>query len=410
MAERNWAGNLEYRATSIHHPADLGELRDLVVGARRIRALGSRHSFNDLADSEHELVVLDRVDPDVRIDEGARTVTFGAGMRYGDLAEVLQGAGWALHNMASLPHISVAGAVATGTHGSGDRNGTLSSAVAGLELLTAEGELVHARRGDAEFDGMVVALGALGIVTRLTLDIQPTFEVRQDVYSDLPWDRVLEDFDAITSSAYSVSLFTNWAGDSIGQVWLKSTTPDAPETLAGAERAPVDRHPLREMPATNATRQGGVPGPWNDRLPHFRMGFTPSNGEELQTEYLVPRRHAVEAIRAVRALGEHITPHLLVTEIRTMAADSLWLSGAFETDAVGIHFTWKKEPEHVLPLLPRIEAALEPYAARPHWGKLFAMDSSRVRTLYPRIDDFDRLVARFDPEGVFSNDYLRRVL
>jgi xylitol oxidase len=357
-------------------------------------------------------VSLAGIDPDVVIDADAGTVTVGAGARYGDLAPLLHERGWALHNLASLPHISIAGAVATGTHGSGDANGTLAAAVSGLELVTATGELLRLRRGDPDFDGAVVSLGALGIVTRVTLDIQPTFDVRQDLYDDLEWTALLSHFDEVTGSAYSVSLFTDWLGDTIGTAWLKSRADAAapPARLLGAARQVVERHMLPDQPASNVTTQGGVVGPWSDRLAHFKLGFTPSNGDELQSEYLVPRRNAVAAIEAVRALGPRIAPLLLITELRTMAADSLWLSGAYGEGAVGIHFTWKPLGAEVTALLPTIEEALLPLGARPHWGKVFTATRTQLEPQYPRLADFRALRDRLDPERKFGNAYLERTI
>ncbi|MBG6054471.1 xylitol oxidase [Salinibacterium sp. CAN_S4] len=402
----NWAKYHEYRASTLHQPGTIDELQQLVSAASTIRALGSRHSFNDLADST-ELVSLAAMDPNIVIDEETETVSFSAGLTYGELGVVLQGAGWALRNLASLPHISVAGAIATGTHGSGVTNGTLARAVSGLEIVTASGELRTIGPVDPEFDGAVVSLGALGIVSRITLDIEPTFDVRQDVFSGLSWNSLLENYDGIVTRAYSTSIFTRWVDDAVGDVWLKSRIGDRkpPQELYGAARAATDLHPLPDASSSSTTTQGGIPGPWIDRLPHFRMGFTPSNGDELQTEYLVPRRHAVAAISAIRGLGDRIAPHLYVSELRTMAADSLWLSGAYETDAVGIHFTWKFEPDAVLALLPVIEDALAPFDARPHWGKLF---HAVRRELYPKLGEFVSLAEELDPTGKFRNDYLQR--
>ena len=402
----NWSRFHEYRATTLHRPRSVDELRETVARAPRIRALGSRHSFSGMADSA-ELVTLDDLPPEIVVDPETETVSFSAGLRYGELGMALQAQGWALRNLASLPHISVAGAIATGTHGSGDRNGTLARAVAGLELVTASGELITIGPIDEDFDGCVVALGALGVVSRITLDIEPTFDVRQDVYEGLTWTRLLENFDAIMGRAYSVSVFTDWSGESVGRVWLKSVigAQRPPGELYGARPVGEPRHPLEGMTPVNTTQQGGVPGPWIDRLPHFRMGFTPSNGEELQSEYLVPRRHALAAIEAVRALSSRVTPLLHISELRSMAADSLWLSGAYETDAVGIHFTWRFEPEAVLAVLPIVEEALAPFEARPHWGKLF---HSVDRSLYPRLGDFVELAERLDPEHKFGNEWLDR--
>jgi len=408
----NWAENHSYEAASVRRPASAAEVRELILGGGRVRALGSRHSFTDLADTAGHLVSLDRFATDLVIDEDAATASFAPGIRYGDLATQLNDRGWALANLASLPHISVAGAVATGTHGSGDHNGTLSTSVAAIEFIDGSGEHVRLWRGDDDFAGAVVGLGALGIVTRITLDIEPTFDVRQDLYNAVPWQAVLENFDTITSSAYSVSLFTNWLGDDVQIAWLKSRTdqPLPPDDLFGASRQTEDEHMLPDQPASNTTQQGGVPGPWNERLAHFKLGFTPSNGDELQSEYLVPRHAIIEALTSIRAIGDRIAPHLLVTELRTMRADDLWLSGAYATDAVGVHFTWKKQPADVAALLPTIEAILLPLGARPHWGKVFAAEVDQLASLYPRFDDFRGLAAKYDPKGVFRNDFLRRKL
>jgi len=335
-------------------------------------------------------------------------------VRYGDLAEALHGEGVALHNLASLPHISVAGAVATATHGSGDGNGNLATAVAALEMVTSDGEVVAAARGDADFDGMVVALGALGAVTRVTLDVEPAYEVRQRVFEGLAWDALHAHFDAITAAGYSVSVFTRW-GETTDQVWVKTRVTDAPEEvrgdLFGAPAAAVDRHPILGIDPVNCTPQLGRPGAWSDRLPHFRMGFTPSAGEEIQSEYVLARRHAAAAIDAVRAIGDVVRPVLQVSEIRTIAADGLWLSPQHGQDTVTIHFTWTREPEAVARALVDVEAALAPFDVRPHWGKTFHAGAETIAPLYERHADFCALRDRLDPSGAFVNAWLeRRVL
>jgi xylitol oxidase len=411
MPELNWAGNLAYRANAVHHPGSVEEVQSMVAATASVRGLGSRHSFSDIADTTGDLIVLDRLDDGLTIDPGARTVTAPAGLRYGDLARRLHAQGWALENLASLPHISIAGTVATGTHGSGVQNRSLAAAVTAQQLVTADGSLLRIARGEADFDGSVVSLGALGIVTSVTLDIVPAFAVWQTVYLDLPWGRALAGLDELLGSAYSLSLFTDdWGSDSIRQIWHKSTADNAPADLFGAGKAKGQQHPLRGAPPEFTTQQGGVPGPWHERLPHFRLEFTPSAGEELQSEYLLPRRHAVDAITAMRALGPRLAEVLQVSEVRTFAADSLWLSGAEGTDVLALHFTWRKDPDRVLALLPVIEAALEPFGARPHWGKLFATGGDRIRSLYPRFDDFVRLRDRLDPNRKFGNGYLDRIL
>jgi alditol oxidase len=404
VTHANWAGNYAYRAERLHRPETLEQVQEIVARAPRIRVLGSRHSFSAIADSE-ELVSLDGLPADVVVDRAAGTVSFGAALRYGDLAALLAPEGLALHNLASLPHISVAGAVATATHGSGDHNGNLATAVAGLEIVTSSGEIVTAARGDADFDGLVVGLGALGAVTRVTLDVEPAYEVRQRVFQDLAWDALFEHFDEIMALGYSVSLFTVW-GESAHQVWVKSrgADPVRPD-LFGARPATVDLHVIPGHDPVNCTGQLGRPGAWSDRLPHFRMGFTPSSGEELQSEYLVPRASAVAAIEAVRTLAVAIRPLIQVTEIRSVASDRLWMSPQHGRDTIGIHFTWKPEQAAVERLLADIEAALAPFDARPHWGKLFV-----AAPRHERLDDFTRLAERLDPRGAFRNAWLAGIM
>ena len=408
MATANWAGTHVFRARTLHRPTTPEELREIVARAPRVRVLGSRHSFSDIADSA-ELVTLEGLPADVVVDHAAGTVTCNAGLKYGELATTLAAEGVALHNLASLPHISVGGAVATATHGSGDANGNLATAVSGLELVTSTGDLVTSSRGDADFDGLVVGLGALGAVTRLTLDVEPAYEVRQRVFEGLSWEALHEHFDDVTASGYSVSVFTRW-GETVDQVWVKSRVTDVPEQqrgeLFGAVAATLDRHPILGLDPVNCSPQLGVPGSWADRLPHFRMGFTPSNGEEIQSEYHVPRPQAAAAIQAVHGLAATLAPVLQVAEIRTIAADRLWMSPQYGQATVALHFTWTREPEAVARVLVDLEAALAPFAPRPHWGKAFLADAATVAPRYERLSDFARLAERLDPRGAFRNDWL----
>jgi xylitol oxidase len=408
VSEWNWAGNYNFLADKLHRPSSLDQAQDIIAHAPRLRVLGSRHSFTDIADSS-ELLTLDDLPPDVVVDHDSGTVSFSAGLRYGELVEALNDQGLALANLASLPHISVAGAVATATHGSGNSNGNLATMVAGLEFVTSSGEIVTAFRGDADFDGLVVGLGALGAVTRLTLDVEPVYWVRQRVFEVLPWGAFFENFDEITSTGYSVSVFTRW-DEAIDQVWVKSRVADSPEPVAddlfGATPASVNRHPILGLDPINCSPQLGIPGRWSDRLPHFRMRFTPSSGHELQSEYLVARRHAPEAIKAVRALSGVVRPLLQVSEIRTVAGDQLWMSPQYGQHTVAIHFTWKPEQNAVDRVLMDVEAALVPFEARPHWGKVFLADAAAIAPLYERLPDFTRLVDRLDPRGAFRNSWL----
>jgi xylitol oxidase len=404
----NWAGNVTYSAAGLSEPESVEELAEIVAAAPSVRALGSRHSFNRIADTRGVQVSVARLSGAVEVDTLARTATVPAGLRYGEIVEELDRAGWALHNLASLPHISVAGAVATGTHGSGVRNGSLASVVAGLELVTADGSSLTTRRGDPDFGGMVVALGCLGVVSNVTLDIVPTYEIRQDLYEHLSWTALADNFDAVTSSAYSVSLFTDWGSD-VAQVWLKSRVDDfaaRAEGLFDAIAATRQLHPLPGEPGEITTAQLGTPGQWWDRLPHFQLGFTPSKGDELQSEYLIPRAHALEAIEAVRELAPRIQPHLFISEIRTIAADDLWLSPSHSTDCVAIHFTWRQHIQEVSALLSDLDSVFAPLGGRPHWGKVFETSPERLLAAYPHIPEFRALAGRLDPTGKFRNDFV----
>ena len=414
-AGRNWAGNLTYRAARLHRPTSVAEVQEIVAGSARVKALGSRHCFNDIADTPADLVSLEALPPVVEFDAPAADVPGVAwvpgGMQYGQLLPELARSGHALHNLASLPHITVAGATATGTHGSGNRNGSLSTSVVGLDVVRSDGELVELRTGDPDLPGAVVHLGALGVVTRIGLRVQPTFDVRNNVYLGLTWERLFADFDEVADAAYSVSVFTDW--HDITQVWVKSRVDElevAPEEFFGARSATEPSHMLPDTPIENLTEQLGVPGEWHERLPHFQVGFTPSRGEELQSEYFVPRRHVHGACDALRSLAGRISPLLMVSEIRTIAADDLWLSPAYGTDVVALHFTWVPDEARVRALLPAIEEALRPFDARPHWGKLFTTDADELAGRYPRLGDFRALVRRFDPRGAFRNDFLDRTV
>lgn len=414
---RNWAGNYQYSTTRLHPANTPEQVPALVKQLDRMKVLGTRHCFNNIADSAHNLVSLLPLDGVVNLDTSARTVTVGAGMKYGQLAPLLHEKGFALHNLASLPHISVAGACATATHGSGVSNGNLATAVSGMELVMANGEtktLSRAKDGDL-FKGAVVHLGALGVVTSVTLDLQPTFEATQHVYENLPLDQLKTNFNAIMSGGYSVSLFTDWQKELISEVWVKRRAEpgqptDAPADYFGAKAATKNLHPIAALSAENCTAQLGVPGPWYERLPHFRMGFTPSSGKELQSEYFVGMDNAVDAILAVEKLKDRITPHLFISEIRTIAADDLWMSTAYKRPSVAIHFTWKPEWAAVRQLLPIIERELAPFAARPHWGKLFTIPADQLAKRYDRLPDFQRLMTQYDPNGKFHNEFLSKTV
>jgi len=412
---RNWAGNIEYSTDRVQASTSLEQVQDYVKTHRKLKVLGTRHCFNNIADSKDAFLSLKPMDNVIAIDPAKHTVTVAGGITYGQLCPYLDSKGFALHNLASLPHISVAGACSTATHGSGEKNGNLATAASGLEIVIADGKVVNlSRERDPEtFSGAVVGLGALGVITKVTLDIQPSFMMRQYVYENLPLSELKDHFDAIESSGYSVSLFTNWQKQRINELWIKSRVEEGqafhaiPEFF-GATLATRNMHPIAALSAENCTEQMGVPGPWYERLPHFRMGFTPSAGKELQSEYFVPRQHAVEAILAVERLRNQVSPSLLITEIRTIAADNLWMSPCYQQDCVTIHFTWKPDWPAVSKLLPVIEREVAPFNARPHWGKLFTISPAQLKRIYKKMPDFIELSKRHDPQGKFRNEYLNK--
>ncbi len=412
---KNWAGNLEYSTENLYPANSLDQIREFVKKQSRLKVLGTRHCFNNIADSKYNFLSLKPMDKVVALDPRAHTVTVEAGMSYGQLCPYLDSKGFALHNLASLPHISIAGACTTATHGSGVKNGNLATAASALEIVTADGELIKlSRQNDAEtFRGAVVGLGALGVIAKVTLDIQPTFMMRQYVYENLPLAQLKEHFDAIESSAYSVSLFTDWQKQRLNEVWIKSRVEaghafDATPEFFGAKLATRNLHPIAELSAENCTEQMGVPGPWYERLPHFRMGFTPSAGKELQSEYFVPREHALEAILAVERLRDQVTPHLMISEIRAIAADDLWMSPCYKQACITLHFTWKQDWPAVSKLLPVIEKELAPFNARPHWGKLFTTSPASLKSIYAKLPEFVQLSKKYDPQGKFRNEFLER--
>jgi xylitol oxidase len=400
----------------VQYPKSVEEVQQLVKQHSKLKVLGTRHCFNTIADSKDDLVCSKELNKVISLDAAAHTVTVEGGIKYGELAPYLHQHGWALHNLASLPHISVGGSITTATHGSGVKNGNLSSGVTGLEVVIADGSVVHfSKAADPEkLNAVVVSLGAIGFITKVTLQIEPTYMMRQRVFLKLPMTQLKPNFEKIVSSGYSVSLFTDWQSDSINEVWIKSRVDtdkdhNQPE-FYGAKAATKNLHPIYEHSAEACTEQLGVPGPWYERLPHFKMGFTPSSGKELQSEYFVPLRHAVDAIEAISRLGKQIGPHLFITEIRTIAADDLWMSPCHKQSSVTIHFTWKPETEAVLKLLPLIEKELAPFNARPHWGKIFTLAPKTLQSRYEKLADFKKMVVEYDPKGKFRNGFLEHNL
>ena len=408
----NWAGNLQYSTSNVHYPKTVDDVQNIVKHCHKLRALGSRHSFNTIADSHENQLSTKELNKIISLNTITNTVTVEAGIKYGELCQYLDHNGYALHNLASLPHISIAGSCATATHGSGVRNGNLATGIAAIEFVNASGEVVNLSKKDGDlFNGALVGLGAIGIVTKLTLDLLPTFKMQQVVYRNLPMSQLENNFLTIMSSGYSVSLFTNWKDKNVNEIWIKNRVEEgnpfdmAPE-FYGAKLATQNLHPIEDLSAENCTDQMGVPGVWYERMPHFKMGFTPSAGKELQAEYFVPIEYGYEAMMAVEKLHKQITPHLFISEIRTVAADNLWMSPCYKKDCVAIHTTWKQEWGAVMKLLPLVEKQLAPFNPRPHWAKLFTISPKQLQSRIEKLIDFKHMIRQYDPKGKFRNEFL----
>jgi xylitol oxidase len=402
---RNWAGNRAYSTDVVVCPRTLDEVRAAVISAENARAIGARHSFSDVGDTTGTLISTEHLTHVDGPDDRGR-VEVGAGLRYGVLAAALSERGRALPNFASLPHISIGGSVATATHGSGPRNGSLASPVCALELVRADGAVCELRRGDADFDGAVVSLGALGVVTSLTLETVPEFELRQYVFEHVPWGLAESQLHDLLSYGYSTSLFLSWAGPTVEQAWVK--TRDVVDSFFGMSAAVACLHPIPGADPAHTTDQLGVPGRSSERLPHFRLSGIPSAGDELQSEYAVPAESAADCLRALRSIGPEIAPALHVSEIRAVASDSYWISPFSGTEAVTFHFTWKRDPS-VAKAIARIEAALAEWEPRPHWAKLFGITAATLHRRYAKLERFLELRRQYDPGGKFGNDFIDRL-
>jgi alditol oxidase len=412
----NWAANISYGTRKVYYPSTVDQVRDIIRNNEKVKCLGSRHSFSKIADSNGSLISTDKMNGVLELDKANKTVTVEPGIRYGELAVYLQKNGLALHNLASLPHISVAGACATATHGSGVTNGTLASAVQGLQLVDGNGELhnITKEQGDL-FNGSVVNLGALGVVTRVTLSVIPDYQVQQVVYKNLQFEQLKLRLHEIMSSGYSVSLFTNWSGPVVNQVWVKKVVDDSSQKSSesdfyGAIASPIDLHPVEDQSAETVTTQRGIAGPWFERLPHFKMGFKPSTGKELQSEFFVSKENALAALETIQSLGSTITPHLFISEIRSVKADEFWMSPAYKKDCIAIHTTWHQTKKVEDELIPMFQKALEPFQPIPHWAKLSVPDKAALERSFPRITDFRDLCSRFDPARKFQNGYLENFM
>lgn len=406
----NWSQNVQFNDREYFQPESLSELQEIIRSHRKIRVRGTAHSFNEIADTSSYAVNLVNMPKTIEINAISKSVQVAAGLTYGQLAPVLNSAGWALSNLASLPHISIAGSVATGTHGSGVSNQNLANQVISIDLVTADGELRKIDKSNPAFNALIIGLGLGGIVYQYELRIEESYLIRQVIYPEIPLDVLQRNFDQIMSSAYSVSYFTDWSDAQVGNLWCKfQDFEEIPESIGGVSRASKKAHPIPGVNPDACTEQAGVPGPWHERLSHFKLEFIPSVGEEIQSEFFINRKDISAAIEEIAKLGSEISPLLWITELRTIAADDFWLSGAFQRDSVGIHFTWKKL-NAIYPVIKKVEEVLQKFEYRPHWGKVFTADAGYLKSVYPRLGEFQALVLALDPGKKFENMFTRKYL
>lgn len=409
---QNWAKNITFSSQNYIEIENLTQLQKVIESSNRLKVVGTSHSFSEIADTTGTLISLKNLDSEIEIDEKSQTVKVSAGTSYANLAKYLEKNGWALSNLASLGEITIAGAVMTGTHGSGSNNKVLSDSVVAIEMILASGDkFVIDRKDFTQFSGFVVSFGALAVFTKLTLKIVKSFSVKQVVYENIPIQSVLENFNEIFDRPYSASYFSNWSPKNTGQIWMKflddDKYPELQSKAYGGNLALTNQHPVKVNHPGNCTEQMGVSGKWLFRLPHFKLDSSPASGDEVQTEYLVNRIHVQSYINELTKIGEDIAARVYATEIRTISSDDLWLSGAYGRETVGFHFTWKKSSE-VKDFLPVIENILGKYNGRPHWGKLFSTPRAQLIERYPMYEEFRQLIQKYDSGNKFRNKFIEQ--
>lgn len=411
----NWAGTIAYEARERYAPTSVEQVqqlvRDAAAAGRRVRVVGTRHTFNDLTDTDGVHLSLRDLPRVLRLTPEGDGVVIDGGATYTEVNRFLAQHDRALANLASLPHITVAGAIATATHGSGDAQPSLASAVRSLTHVTPTGALHTISRGEPGFERYPVHLGLFGPVVELTLDVVPAFTVATTVYEGLSYDVAVEHLDELTHDLYSFSLAPNWADGGRSLLFAKRLAGQAaPHEWFGATAARSPRHPSPGADTAAVTEQLGAAGPSSKRLTHFRSEFEPSVGDEIQSEYLVPRRHARAALRALPDFSGVFAQLAHSMEIRTVAGDDLPASPFHAGDTLAVHVTWRRDPARVAAFLPQLESALEAFDARPHWGKAFVTSPERLRQLFPRLPEVDDEARRHDPDGVFRNRWIERVV
>ena len=395
----NWVGNQSFTPAFAAAPRDVEEVASLVRQAAErgvcVRVAGAGHSFTPVVETDGLLLDLSALRGVLDADAERKRATALAGTRIHDFYEPLWEAGLALRNQGDIDTQQIAGAVATATHGSGTRYTSLSGVVRGVQLVSATGEVRNI--GDDEPDllrAAQVAVGMLGVITRLELDVTDTYRLREQI-GLRPWDDVMEHWDQLVSQHRHFGFF-----------WLPSEQSAALYKL--------ERHGQRmtDQCYVKVYDEIGPDVPDDDTEGHrvdrwyriFPMVFDP-NFDEL--EYYVALERGPQALHAVRELMlTRLPDSVYPLEVRTVGADDAFLSPQYQTATTSISVSGKPGTDY-WDYLRSIDALLAEFDARVHWGKLHFLTPERLQALYPRADDFIALRRELDPEGIFLNDHLR---
>ena len=425
---RNWSGLASARPVRVLSPATAAEVSEAVVAAAHhqltVKMPGTGHSFTDIAVTQGLLLRPDRLRGITAVDRQAMTVTALAGTPLHELNASLEQLGLSLHNMGDIDRQTVAGATSTGTHGTGGLVASLSAQIAALELVTADGSVVTAspETNPDIFTAARVGLGALGVLTSITFKVEPMFTLEAEERPIL-WNDVLSQLDELDASHHHVEFY-----------WFPHTDRCSlkcnDRTLDPAEPLKPFRHWLDDeflsnrvfgwlnsvgnarpslIPRINEISGRALSARRYSDVPH-KVFTSPRTVRFREMEYAVPREVGIEALREVRRLIDASDWRIsFPIEVRLARADDIALSTASGRDVMYLAFHVNQQTDHT-DYFGAVEHVLRGYDGRPHWGKLHTRTFEDLEPAYPRMHEFATLRDRLDPDRIFTNAYLRRVL
>ncbi|KAI1700234.1 d-arabinono-1,4-lactone oxidase domain-containing protein [Ditylenchus destructor] len=355
----NWGNNFRFSTQNIQYPTSVEEVQQIVRNANKLRVVGTRHSFSKIADSPNTMLSTLALKNIIGFDPTVPSITVQAGITYTDLNPFLPNYG----------------------------------------------------PNDPELKAIAVGLGAFGVITQVELEVEPTFNLTNYVFVNMPEQDIYDHFDEIENLGYSVQLFTDFSTPGVwDQVWVwvrsdENSNVGNMQNLYGATRTHEQVTAIEALPPTYLMEQGKEQ-PWYYGLVDYHLGLSGFDGAEIQSEYFMPYENAIPAIQAVSNFSDLIAPRVYTMLIRTIKGDDLWMSESFNETTVAIHFTWKPNMTAVMEVLPQIEQALLPYGARPHWGKVFAQGPETYLHRYPKLNQWKQLAETLDPTHKFRNKFL----